>query len=337
MRAPGLFVLISSGLWFVLAGGCSSSPDQQPVVTTKPAGVPAPATAPAAVPAPIAAPASIRVGAWNIEWLGSPERRSGPAENHAQAPAALAEYILESKVDILGLAEIAQNVEDRPGTNATLTAALQLVEQQTGGKWQHRLFPARSGRNQCCGIAWDTTRVTSVDEPCPITQPEQASLQGKPLWSRPPYALTFSAGEGLTDFVVIVIHMKSDYGGDFSHHRAEEAVHLVIDLPGTIQDGDVIVIGDSNCATHGEPAVAAIETGGGFIDLNADDTPTHWTYGALDRAFVPQDQPEFADRYFEVFGDSFINAHGLSVEQFKVDYSDHFMVITEVAILPDDD
>lgn len=333
MRAPGLFVLISSGLWFVLAGGCSSSPDQQPVVTTKPAGVPAPATA----PAPVAAPASIRVGAWNIEWLGSPERRSGPAENHAQTPAALAEYILESKVDILGLAEIAQNVEERPGTNATLTAALHLVEQQTGGKWQHRLFPARSGRNQCCGIAWDTTRVSSVDEPCPITQPEQTSLQGKPLWSRPPYGLTFSAGEGLTDFVVIVIHMKSDYRGDFFRHRAEEAIHLVIDLPGVIQDGDVIIIGDSNCGTHGEPAVAAIETGGGFIDLNADDTPTHWTYGALDRAFVPQDQPEFADRYFEVFGDSFINAHGLSIEEFKVDYSDHFMVITEITVLPDDD
>jgi len=295
MRAPRLFVLISSGLWFVLAGGCSSSPDQQPAVTTKPSGAPVPARVPASAPA--AAPASIRVGAWNIEWLGSPERRSGPAENHAQTPAALAEYILESKVDILGLAEVAQNVEDRPGTNATLTAALRLVEQQTGGQWQ----------------------------------------QGKPLWSRPPYGLTFSAGEGLTDFVVIVIHMKSDYGGDFSHHRAEEAVHLVIDLPGVIQDGDVIIIGDSNCGTHGEPAVAAIEAGGGFIDLNADDTPTHWRYGALDRAFVPEDQPEFADRYFEVFSDSFFNAHGLSPEEFKVNYSDHFMVITQVTVIPDDD
>jgi predicted extracellular nuclease len=332
MRAPRLFVLISSVLWFVLAGGCSSSPDQQPAVTTKPAGVSTPAT----VAAPAAAPASIRVGAWNIEWLGSPERRSGPAENHAQTSTALAKYILESRVDILGLAEVAQDVEDRPGTNATLTAALRLVEQQTGGKWQHRLFPARSGRNQCCGIAWDTTRVTLLGEPCPITQPERTSLQSKPLWSRPPYGLTFSAGEGLTDFVVVVIHMKSDYGGDFSHHRAEEAVHLTLDLPGVIQDGDVIIIGDANCGTHMEPAVAAIEAGG-FIDLNADDTPTHWTYGALDRAFVPADQPEFADRYFEVFGDSFINAHGLSIEQFKVDYSDHFMVITQVTVLPDDD
>lgn len=332
MRARRLFVLISSGVWLVLAGGCSSSPDQRPSVTSKPAGVPAPATA----PAPAAAPASIRVGAWNIEWLGSPERRSGPAENHAQTPAALAEYILESNVDILGLAEIAQNVEERPGTNATLTAALRLVEQQTGGKWAHRLFPTRSGRNQCCGIAWDATRVTSLDEPCLVTQPEQASLQGKPLWSRPPYGLTFSAGEGLTDFVVVMIHMKSNYGGDFTNHRAEEAVHLTLDLRGVIQDGDVIIIGDANCGTHGEPAVAAIEAGG-FIDLNADDTPTHWTYGALDRAFVPEEQPEFADRYFEVFGDSFINAHGLSTEQFKVNYSDHYMVITEVVVIPDDD
>ena len=332
MRARRLFVLISSGVWLVLAGGCSSSPDQRPSVTSKPAGVPAPATA----PAPAAAPASIRVGAWNIEWLGSPERRSGPAENHAQTPAALAEYILESNVDILGLAEIAQNVEERPGTNATLTAALRLVEQQTGGKWAHRLFPTRSGRNQCCGIAWDATRVTSLDEPCLVTQPEQASLQGKPLWSRPPYGLTFSAGEGLTDFVVVMIHMKSNYGGDFTNHRAEEAVHLTLDLRGVIQDGDVIIIGDANCGTHGEPAVAAIEDGG-FIDLNADDTPTHWTYGALDRAFVPEEQPEFADRYFEVFGDSFINAHGLSTEQFKVNYSDHYMVITEVVVIPDDD
>jgi endonuclease/exonuclease/phosphatase family metal-dependent hydrolase len=278
----------------------------------------------------------IRVGAWNIEWLGLPERRSGPAAGHLQSPQALAEYILAADVDILGLEEVRIDADDGSDTNAQLTAAFELVEQQDGGRWQHRLFPTTYGRHQCTGIAWDSTKVTPIGEPRVATGPNETSTQGKRLWSRPPRGWLFSAGEGFTDFVVVVIHMKSNYGGDFAQHRAQEARFLVTDLPEAFEDPDVLIIGDANCSAHTEPAVTAI-TSAGFVDLNGDDIDTHWRYGPLDRIFAPVGQPEFARQVFAVLSDSFFAAHDLSVTDFKVRYSDHFMVITEVDVLPDDD
>jgi hypothetical protein len=278
----------------------------------------------------------IRVGAWNIEWLGTPERRSGPARSHPQSPEALAEYILAADVDVLGLEEVKIDAEDGSDTNRALRQALAIVERERGGRWQHRLFATSYGRDQCTGIAWDAARVRPLDEPRVVTDPRQVSAQGKRLWSRPPRGVLFSAGRGLTDFVVVVVHMKSDYGGDFALHRGEEAQHLAGDLPDVFDDPDVMIVGDTNCDSHSEPAIVAL-TAAGFVDLNADDIATHWRYGALDRALVPADQPEFARRCFEVLSDSYLDARDLKLEDFKVDYSDHFMVITEVDVMPDDD
>ncbi|MFQ5807949.1 MAG: hypothetical protein ACE5I3_16005, partial [Phycisphaerae bacterium] len=220
-----------------------------------PAGCATPSKHAATGPAATTRHEPIRVGAWNIEWLGKPEKRSGPAKNQLQTPEALAEYILAADVDILGLEEIKIDTNDGSDANTALRQALALVEKKRGGHWQHRLFPTNYGRDQCTGIAWDITKVTLLDEPHIVTNPDQTSAQGKTLWSRPPRGLMFSAGEGLTDFVVVVIHMKSNYGGDFSRHRAEEAQHLISDLPDVFDDPDVLIIGDANCSTHDEPAV----------------------------------------------------------------------------------
>ncbi|MCG3125731.1 MAG: hypothetical protein CHACPFDD_00557 [Phycisphaerae bacterium] len=278
----------------------------------------------------------IRVGAWNIEWLGTPESRSGPAKGVAQTADDLAEYIAAARVDILGLEEIGASEHTDPPTSDTLTAAFQTVSQRGGGAWRHRLFPARSGRNQLCGVAWNERRVTPVGGPRVATEPSAQSAQGKPLWSRPPWGQTFSAGDGLSDFVVVVVHMKSDYGGDFAEHRAGEAATLTRDLRSAFTDGDLLIIGDANCDTHSEPAVAALEQAG-FVDLNRADTATHLRYGALDRAFVPAAQPEFAACSFEVLSDVFLQQRGLTKDDFKRRFSDHFMVITTVAVMPDDD
>lgn len=279
---------------------------------------------------------AIRVGAWNIEWLGTPASRSGPAKRHAQNAEDLAEYILAADVAILGVAEVARNADDGTWTNVTLSAAFRLVEKQTGGRWKHRLFPAHTGRNQLCGIAWDASRVTPIGEARAVSMPDERSAQNKPIWSRPPYGMMFSAGDALTDFVVIMIHMKSNYGGSFGPHRGEEAAALVRDLPSAFTDPDVLIIGDANCAAHDEPAIRNLESAG-FVDLNAGDIDTHWRYGPLDRAFVPADQPEFAGRVFDVLDESFRGPRGLSETDFKTRYSDHYMIITEVTVMPDDD
>lgn len=278
----------------------------------------------------------IRVGAWNIEWLGTPQRRSGPAKGQARTPKALAEYILAADVDVLGLEEIKIDADDGTDTNTLLSAAFEIVEEKRGGHWEHRVFPTHRGRDLCCGIAWDAARVTPLGEPRIVTDPNIESVQDRTIWSRPPRGWLFSAGDGLTDFVVIVIHMKSNYGGDFSQHRGQEAQYLVADLPDAFDDPDVLIIGDANCSTHTEAAVSAIRAAG-FVDLNAGDIETHWRYGPLDRAFVPTGQPEFARQCFDVLSDSFFAAHELTVTDFKVRYSDHFMVITEIDVGADDD
>lgn len=279
--------------------------------------------------------APIRVGAWNIEWLGSPQRRSGPARGVLQSPADLADYIADSGVRILGLEEIA--ADDELGLASSIVAqALSQVEQRIGGRWTHRLLPARSGRNQLVGLAWDTARVTAVGEPRRIVESPEPRAGAARLWSRPPHGQLFSAGPGLTDFVVVPIHMKSDYDGDFSAHRAREAELLVTALPGVFDDRDILIIGDSNCDAHSEPAVAVFAHAG-LVDLNSADWPTFWRGQALDRAFVPTSQPEFADRLFEVRRDDYLARRGLSAEQFKTRCSDHFMIVTQVRVMPDDD
>lgn len=280
--------------------------------------------------------APIRVGAWNIEWLGTPGSRSGPAKNVAQTAEDLADYILAADVAILGVEEIARSGSGDGWTNDTLSQALEIIGRRTGHAWRQRLFPARSGRNQNTGIAWDTTRVTAVGEPRPATLADRAADGKTHIWARPPFGQTFSAGDGLTDFVVFVLHMKSDYGGSFEATRELEARAFVRDLPGTFTDRDTLLIGDANCSRHSEAAVAVFESAG-LADLNAADSPTHWRYGPLDRALVPAAQPEFSRRVFEVRKKDFLASRGLSDEQFKVRYSDHWMIVTEIDVMPDDD
>ncbi|MGE0479385.1 MAG: hypothetical protein AB7Q17_02825 [Phycisphaerae bacterium] len=286
--------------------------------------------------APIATAPVVRVGAWNIEWLGVPENRSGPARNKAQKAEDLADYILASEVSILGLAEIAISNPGAGDTNDVLTAAFEIIGRKTGQQWTHELYPARSGRNQLIGLAWDAKRIAAVGDAKPATMPGDPGPGGEPLWSRPPYGRMFSAGRGLTDFVVIMIHMKSNYDGDHSEHRAAEARTLVRDLSGAFADPDVIIIGDSNTPRHTQPAISTIESAG-WVDLNARDEATFWTGGALDRVFLPKTQPEFAARVFHVLRDDYLKSVNLTPREFKIRYSDHYMVITSVAVAADDD
>jgi predicted extracellular nuclease len=198
------------------------------------------------------------------------------------------------------------------------------------------LFPARSGRNQLCGLAWDSDAVTVRSEMIAATAAEPIPGEEN-IWSRPPPVLLFSAGEGLTDFAVVMLHMKSNYNGDFSAQRGREAHHLVADLPHTTPDRDIIIMGDTNCNKPTEPAIRII-CKAGFMDLTPKDARTFWRgNAALDRIFVPADQPEFASRKFEILRDDYLSRRSLSLEDFKRRYSDHFMVVTELTVMDDDD
>lgn len=286
--------------------------------------------------APFTPSETIRVGAWNIEWLGTPDSRSGPAKNQPQSPGALAEYIRASGVSVLGLEEIAQDDPAGQALSVPLTRALEIVSRETGSDWTHRLFPARTGRNQLTGVAWDRKRVSAVGEPVLVAAADSDSSQGKPLLGRPAFGMRFSAGSGKTDFVIVPLHLKSNYQGDFAVQRGEEAQLIRAGIARGVGDLDIILAGDFNCGVHTEPAIQTLREAG-FVDLNAGDASTHTRYGALDRILVPADQPEFQQRQFAVFREAFLSSRRLSDEDFKIGWSDHFMVTTDVRVMPDDD
>lgn len=306
-------------------------------------------------PSPVDAPTpptealdEIRIGSWNIEWLGQANSRSMPARGIAQSAEDLADYIEASGVQVLALQEIKATgslfVDNSDGSefysvNDTLSEVSYIFYEQTGSVWKHNLF--RSDSNQSTGIMWNTDAVTLRYSESGYTIPvdHEQSDQGKVVWSRPPVAMHFSAGEGLTDFVLIPIHMKSNYGGNFSAHRAEEARELAAALPAVERefgDRDVVVIGDTNSSAHDDHAITVFELAG-LTDLNDDDQVTYWRGSALDRVLVPMSQPEFSNPRFEVFFDDFASPRGIDLEEFKVRWSDHLMVVFTLDVMDDDD
>jgi hypothetical protein len=84
---------------------------------------------------------TVRIGAWNIEWLGLPSNRHGEGHDVAQTPKNIADYIMASEVDILGLEEVNDNDGDmKTRTNSTITEALDVIKEKTGKTWKHLLF-----------------------------------------------------------------------------------------------------------------------------------------------------------------------------------------------------
>lgn len=298
-------------------------------------------------------PARIRVGAWNIEWLGNPGSRSGGAKGVVQDPKQLAEHIADSGVALLALQEIVTKERGSPIRSREIEAVIDALTASSGAGWKYVLFPGRQRGDQLTGVMWDSRRVTALDEhggpldplaqPWPAPIAEGRASTGGVIWARPPHAMKFRAGSadsGRTDFVVISVHMKADYKGDFASHRLEEARALLAALPAVEEhfgDQDVLVLGDSNAASDTEGTVVALVEAG-FRELNTADRPTHYRGEAMmDRTLVPADQPEFASARFEVASERFMSERKLSAEDFKRLYSDHYLVVCEFEVMGDDD
>lgn len=285
-----------------------------------------------------AAPEQLTVGSWNIEHLGSQGKRSGPASGILQKPADLADYIKFSKVDVLGLIEIYGNTPDRR-KNQSLEKAFAALNASTGSEWKYKLFG--QGNVQLVGIAWNAKRVTQTGavtriefENAPTTGP-----QGNRIWDRHPHVVKFSyrPQSGMTDFAVVVLHMKADYQGDFADHREVEAELLAAAIPSIRSniDKDIILIGDANCKGHSEGAVQRFVQAG-FKDLNQGDQATHWRFGPLDRAMVPN-RPVFSNARFTVARETFLQNRNIDDTEFKKRFSDHFLISFRIAVVADDD
>ena len=283
---------------------------------------------------------TIRLGTWNIEWLGNAAKRRKPA----QKPEDLAKYIAASKVDLLGLNEITQDAPGGAPASNTLTETLKLIQKDTGKEWKHVLFPSEEpgSRDQLCGVAWNTEAVTLVGKPyrIPIRRGPTADEQ---FWRRHPHAVKFSFGEKKTDVVLIPVHMKSNSRGGvtkMSKVRSQEANALVRALAAVqnhFNDDDIIILGDLNCLLREEPALQRFKAAG-FRDLNFADELTWikeriYDPAPFDRILVPEDQPEFRDARFTVFRE-----HAFASEkEYREKMSDHYLVYTDIKVMDDDD
>ncbi|MCI0681377.1 MAG: hypothetical protein L0Y71_04670 [Gemmataceae bacterium] len=274
-----------------------------------------------------------RIGAWNIEHLGKNPKAG-------QQPAALAEYIFLSGVDVLALEEI-YDTDKQKGTrsNSVLDDTFKLLKNKDHD-WDYRIFPNKSENDtsQLCAVAWNKTRVTLQGQPLKLPIKAKSSFN---LWDRHPHAVQFLAADKKTDFVVIPLHMKANKlkaskkeKKKVLDQRREEAESLrdaLADVKKSFKDDDIILLGDTNCLGADEAAVKVL-VAGGFVDLNESDFSTYALSktAPFDRIFVPGSQPEFQNcrQYTLVPTDQRDHDRRLS---------DHFMVVTLIKIMDDDD
>lgn len=285
----------------------------------------------------------IKIGAWNIQYLGSRTCRPAATQHTAQRPSDIARFIIASGVDILGLEEITDD-DGQPNTytNRTLNSVMRKIRQTTGDTWDYMLFRrfqdgagCKAINLQLTGVAWNTRKVKRLAfKRIPI---DTSSVpEGVAVWNRPPVAVKFSLGEGKTDIVFIVVHMKSNVGDNTETNREWEA-RLLMDqlsfLKSHFGDDDIVILGDTNVLGGDEAAVQKFAQSG-FKDLNAADEATTTRQESFDRIFTPIGQSEFDTSEQAVFGPGYLN---WSSNKFLRRFSDHYMVTTKVRVAADDD
>ncbi len=282
-----------------------------------------------------------------------PRSRSGGAKDVAQSAADLADQIDDSGAHLLALQEIVSGERGTPIRSREIEGVIDELTRRGGRGWKYVLFPGRQRGDQLTGVMWDARVLTAIDPqggalnlriaPWSVPIIDGRAASGGVLWARPPHAMKFrvgSAGSGKTDFVIVSLHMKADYRGDFAAQRAEEARALIAAMPELrrhFADQDVLLLGDTNAASDAEASITLLAEAG-FVELNIRDRPTHYRGTAMmDRTLVPKDQPEFAGARFEVASEGFMASRGLSPEDFKRRLSDHYLVYCEFASAEDDD
>ncbi len=242
--------------------------------------------------------AVIRVGAWNIEWLGTPARR---IVGGLQTADDIAAAIRASGVQLLALEEAAVTDGGKAMRNTVLDGAFARLN-AAGAQWSYQLFPARvpphskptvHNSTQCVGVAWDGRALRLKRPPQAVTatvnlavekeldrrmRQEAGPDQGIKLLARWPHLTVFDAGPGTREFGVVVLHLKASKGVTQLTMQAR-AMEGDLLLPGlrklAASDGlrDLMVLGDLNTQDHEEPVLQAL-AGAGFIDCNPGDQPT---------------------------------------------------------------
>ena len=272
--------------------------------------------------------ANLRIGSWNLRWLGP----SAHDRFEARSPQDLAAYIASSGVSVLALQEVGQS----PGAklrNSTLDAAMTCLNESTTGQWDYVLFPSQDkDQSALTGIAWDKSLVRLTDPPLalPVTLGKTDPADNTQILACPPYAARFQPVRGSGEFVVIPIDLADNTSSvDRVAHRVAEAREIAAALPAVrnrFSSADLILIGDFAMSLSTETTGSLIAQCG-FRDLNAGDLANFASGKPYARAFVPERSERLAANKsiaiatYPVFGP----------EIFREKLSDSFIITLEFA------
>ena len=288
----------------------------------------------------------IRVGAWNIETLGSPDsrdyRHKSPSNGYGvpRKPRELADRIEALRLDVLALSEIDDtDAADGSATNRVLDRAFRILNRRDGNDWTYELFPKRIRRyrSQHTGLAWNRQRIRAVGRRFRVPVTDVTSRRFFE-WDRHPHAMKFTRGRGRTDFVVIPIHMKAGRNSAAVKQRRSEAEALVRELSEIrehFQDRDLILIGDFTMLRRSEPAGRVYRKKGGLFDLNYSDRSTHIADLPFDRCYIPRSQRE--NEFAGVTRVRIAAPPASARRSFRRQLSDHWPIVVEFAEQSDDD
>ena len=272
----------------------------------------------------------IKLGSFNIERCGS--RTPG------QQPIAIAEHIDLSGANILALQEIdvtdtetddTATPEDETKRNDVLDTVFALLNAEGDTEWKYELFTNRTpgDTSQLCGVAWNA-KVIKRETPAfavPITGPNSDRI-----WDRRPHAVKFQY-QDKTDFVLIPVHMKSNFGSAAQGRRirkleAEALVSKLDDVADHFGDEEIIVGGDTNILDQDEQSAMEFADAD-YRDTNSLDKTTFIGSGSgapFDRFFVADKQLfRFARQYIlkaaePVAHDTFLSDHEMILLAFRV-------------------
>ncbi len=302
----------------------------------------------------------IRIGAWNIEWLGFPDRRGRPGKDNPQTSEDLADYIHSTGVDVLALEEIGVDQATEPWTSRELDSLQQVLKDRHQEPWEFVLFPKKEyademedfiQRGQHLALAWRSDKATRVGDPFDVPIGDDPEF-GVKFFERRANAVKLSFGEGKTDAVFIPIHLKSNRNdvqpNDPTYtmrQRNAELKAFVRFLPALrehFKDEDIVILGDSNIL-DGQPTSKML-TDAGFVDLNSaeEGTTAVWGDGStgyktapFDRIYVPAQQPEF--RALDLTVHRTAGGTDDEIKEFRRKLSDHYLVSSLILIGQDDD
>ncbi len=269
----------------------------------------------------------VRIGSWNIAWLGSEKREQ---LSDAATIDSMAQLIADEwSIDLISLEEINTSIDgDMRGEHYStqqwnqLRTALQKKGYQTqagsSGNAQHIVFAWRKPV-----VALQPARDMEIPDSYRVDDYCRSSNLRKPLSG------LFRAGQ--FDFWAIGLHLKSGYGGKTVCANAVRSmqVYYISKQLATLEkiDRDILLIGDFNATSKHESLQGLHEKG--FLAAALNDKERHGR--VIDHVMInPTNTTEWKDHWAVVYKPE-------NRAQFEKRYSDHAPVWSDFSTVLDED